>query len=105
MFREMRRFKQQISEAECLKILQEQPRGVLSLLGDGGYLCEGLNAYTAIQAAGCDFLLKTAIHIIIRTAKAARKTDRRSALYGGTVTLRSDRWQIVSFIKKGGQRW
>ena len=37
MFREMRRFKQQISEAECLKILREQPRGVLSLLGDGGY--------------------------------------------------------------------
>jgi nitroimidazol reductase NimA-like FMN-containing flavoprotein (pyridoxamine 5'-phosphate oxidase superfamily) len=33
----MRRFKQQISEAECIRILKEQPRGVLSLIGDDGY--------------------------------------------------------------------
>lgn len=37
MFREMRRFKQQISEEECIRILKEQPRGVLSLIGDDGY--------------------------------------------------------------------
>ena len=37
MFREMRRFKQQISREECIRILREQPRGVLSVLGDGGY--------------------------------------------------------------------
>ena len=37
MFREMRRFKQQISEAECIQILKEQPRGVLSVLGDDDY--------------------------------------------------------------------
>ena len=37
MFREMRRFKQQISEEECIRILKEQPRGVLSMLGDNGY--------------------------------------------------------------------
>ncbi len=37
MFRPMRRFKQQISEAECVRILNEQPRGVLSLIGDDGY--------------------------------------------------------------------
>ena len=37
MFREMRRFKQQISDEECIRILKEQPRGVLSMLGDGGY--------------------------------------------------------------------
>ncbi len=37
MFRSMRRFKQQISEAECIRILKEQPRGVLSLIGDDGY--------------------------------------------------------------------
>lgn len=37
MFREMRRFKKQISEEECIRILKEQPRGVLSLLGDNGY--------------------------------------------------------------------
>ena len=32
MFREMRRFKQQISEEECIRILEEQPRGVLSVI-------------------------------------------------------------------------
>ena len=37
MFREMRRFKQQISEEECIRVLKEQPRGVLSMLGDDGY--------------------------------------------------------------------
>ena len=37
MFRQMRRFKQQISEEECTLILENEPRGVLSLLGDEGY--------------------------------------------------------------------
>lgn len=37
MFREMRRFKQQISNEECVRILKEEPRGVLSMLGDDGY--------------------------------------------------------------------
>ena len=37
MFRKMRRFKQQISEEECIRVLKEQKRGVLSMLGDDGY--------------------------------------------------------------------
>ena len=37
MFRPMRRIKQQVSEEECIKILKEEPRGVLSVLGDDGY--------------------------------------------------------------------
>ena len=37
MFRKMRRFKQQISKEECAQILREQPRGVLSMIGDDGY--------------------------------------------------------------------
>ena len=37
MFREMRRFKQQISQEECVRVLKEQPRGVLSMLGNDGY--------------------------------------------------------------------
>ena len=36
-FRQMRRFKQQVSDEECIRILKEQPRGVLSVIGDGGY--------------------------------------------------------------------
>ena len=37
MFRQMRRFKQQITDAECKEILKNEKRGVLSLLGDDGY--------------------------------------------------------------------
>ena len=37
MFRSMARIKQAISREECLKILREEPRGVLSVLGDDGY--------------------------------------------------------------------
>ena len=37
MFRPMRRHNQQLSQAECVEILKTEPRGVLSLIGDGGY--------------------------------------------------------------------
>ncbi len=37
MFRGMRRFKQQLDSEKCIEILQNEPRGVLAVLGDGGY--------------------------------------------------------------------
>ena len=37
MFRPMRRILQQISEEECLRILQEEKRGILSMYGENGY--------------------------------------------------------------------
>ena len=37
MFRAMGRIKQQISQEECIRVLKEQPRGVLSMIGDNGY--------------------------------------------------------------------
>lgn len=37
MFRKMRRFKQEISQEECIRVLKEQPRGVLSIMGEDGY--------------------------------------------------------------------
>ena len=37
MFRDMRRFKQQLSGEECEKLLIQGKRGVLAVLGDGGY--------------------------------------------------------------------
>lgn len=36
-FRKMRRFKQELPLEECEKVLSEQWRGVLAVLGDGGY--------------------------------------------------------------------
>ena len=37
MFRDMLRFKQALSEEDCIDILKRQPRGVLSVLGDDEY--------------------------------------------------------------------
>ena len=37
MFRKMRRFKQQITDEECIKVLKEAKRGVLSVMGEDGY--------------------------------------------------------------------
>ncbi len=37
MFREMRRFKQQLDTEECERILRETPRGTLAVSGDDGY--------------------------------------------------------------------
>ena len=37
MFREMTRIRQQLAESECIEILQNEKRGVLSVLGDDGY--------------------------------------------------------------------
>lgn len=37
MFREMLRKKQALSEADCIEILEREPRGVLSVLGDEDY--------------------------------------------------------------------
>ena len=37
MFRPMKRIKQQISQEECIRILREEKRGVLSVHGEDGY--------------------------------------------------------------------
>ena len=37
MFRAMRRFKQQLTEADCFAVLQTAKRGVLAVHGDDGY--------------------------------------------------------------------
>ncbi len=37
MFRKMNRIKQAISDEECINILKNEKRGVLSVNGDGGY--------------------------------------------------------------------
>ena len=37
MFRPMRRMKQQLPEEECIRILKEEPRGVLAVHGEDGY--------------------------------------------------------------------
>ena len=65
MFRKMRRFKQQISDEECIRILKEQPRGVLSMLGDDGYP----------YGSPLDHLYMEDGHIYFHGAKEGHKID------------------------------
>lgn len=37
MFRGMRRFKQELTQEDCINILIHEPRGVLSVIGEDGY--------------------------------------------------------------------
>ena len=37
MFRKMRRFKQQVTKEQCIEVLKNSKRGVLSLIGEDGY--------------------------------------------------------------------
>ena len=37
MFRKMRRWKQELEPQECIEVLKQEPRGVLSVVGDDGY--------------------------------------------------------------------
>lgn len=53
MFREMRRFKQQLTEEECRKVLSEGRRGTLAVQGEDGYpYAVPLNFYYDANA-GC----------------------------------------------------
>ena len=37
MFRKLRRFKQELTEEECIGILRKEPRGVMAVHGEDGY--------------------------------------------------------------------
>ena len=63
-FPAMRRFKQQMTDQECLDLLQTAPRGVLAVIGHGGY------PYTV----PLDFLYHDG-HIYFHCAKEGHKLD------------------------------
>ena len=54
-FRRMRRFKQEITESECIDILKKAPRGILAFHGENGYpYAIPLNQlYNEGRTAGC----------------------------------------------------
>ena len=37
MFRKMRRYKQELTEQECIEVLKQEPRGVMAVHGEDGY--------------------------------------------------------------------
>ena len=64
MFRQMRRFKQQITDDECIEVLKSAPRGVMALHGDDGYPYAVPLNYIYID--GC---------LYFHSAKVGHKTD------------------------------
>ena len=51
MFRPMRRFKQQLTEADCFAVLQTAKRGVLAVRGDDGYPSAGPLSFVFVPDA------------------------------------------------------
>lgn len=66
MFRKMRRFKQALSEAECIAILKQEKRATLAVYGEDGYPYALPINYVYDEGDGC---------IYIHCAKAGHKLD------------------------------
>ena len=64
MFREMRRKKQQLSEAECLSVIERNTAGVLAVSGDEGYPYAVPLSYVYLEGA-----------IYFHSAKSGHKLD------------------------------
>lgn len=91
MFREMRRFKQQVSREDCERVLREAPRGVLSLIGDDGYP----------YGIPMDFFYVPEENIIyFHCAKVGHKIDAIKACTKGCFTV----WD-EGFKKAGDWAW
>lgn len=120
MFRKMRRFKQQLTGEECAEILRRERRGVLALLGDGGYpyalpldfVYEGGKIYFHCAAEGHK------IDAIRRCDKASFcVTERGDAVPGewwlavrsviafGRVRILDDREEVLSRVRALGMKY
>ena len=119
-FRAMRRFKQQLTDEECVALLEKEPRGFLSVLGDDGYpygipidfVYDGGKLYfhcakeghkiDAIQA--CD---KVSFSVI---DEGVRKGDDwplhfKSVIVFGRIRILEDREEILSKVRLLGLKY
>ena len=115
MFREMRRKRQQITEMECVEILNRNTSGVLAVLGDEGYpyavpisyVYDGEALYFHCAKSGhkldaiksCD---KVSFCVIDRDEVVPQKytTYFRSVILFGRASILNDDEEILSAIEK-----
>ena len=115
-FRKMRRFKQELSREECFDILKAEKRGVLAVIGDGGYPYAVTVNYFLDEESG---------RIYFHSAKEGHKRDAlnaddkacftvceqgeqredwsyhtRSVVVFGRVRTVSDRAEAVSLVRR-----
>ena len=115
MFREMRRKRQQLTETECIEILNRNTAGVLAVLGDDGYpyavplsyVYDGSAVYVHCAKSGhkldaiksCD---KVSFCVIDEDNVVAQKytTHFRSVIIFGRATILNDGDEIHAAIEK-----
>lgn len=122
MFREMRRIKQQLSFNECIEILKNEPRGILSVLGDDDYpygfpmnfvYDEGENKiyfHCAVEGHKIDAIKKHNKVSFCVHDKGAQKEGHwslniRSVIVFGKITIVEDRDKAYEKIKLLGKKY
>ena len=122
MFREMRRFKQQLTDEACREVLAAAPRGVLAVTGDDGYpYCFFMN-YVYDPSAGklyfhcaregykLDCLRRSAKVCFTVRDEGFRQPDDwaltiRSVIVFGTVRLVEDEAEALPLVRMLGQKY
>lgn len=116
MFREMAKKNKQISSAQCIDLLKQVPRGVLSLQGDDGYPYGVPTNFWYNDADGCIYFHggKTGhkVDAMVRSSKASlcvmsegvREKDDwalsfHSVIVFGTVEILTDHAQILDAVR------
>lgn len=101
MFRDMRRFKQQLDDEECKRLLKNGKRGVLAVLGDEGYPYSVPLNY--VYDGGCLYF-----HSAVEGHKldSVRSCDKASFCVLGDGTLSDDGWSyffnsVIAFGRIG----
>lgn len=120
MFREMRRKKQQLTDATCMELLHQCTSGVLAVLDEDGdpyavplsYVCDGRKIYfhSAIQGHKLDAVRanpKVSFCVIAKDQVIPEKytTAYRSVIAFGTVRILEDEHQKREAIQKLALRY
>lgn len=114
MIRKMRRFKQQLEDADAMNVLRNGHRGVLSLIGDDGYpygvpvnYCVGDDGHIYIHCAGAGHkidALKKCSKVSFTVLEDQPRTPDDFALYVksvivfGRISMVEDREKILKNV-------
>lgn len=122
MWRKMRRWKQQLTDEECVKILKEEPRGVLAINGDDGYPYalpldfiydeeDGrLYFHCAKEGAKIDLLKKSEKVSFCVMDQGYRKEGEwalniKSVIIFGRIELVTDQERAIDHVRKLGMKY
>ena len=122
MFRPMRRFKQQLSDAECVRILKEEKRGVLSLHGEDGYpygipmdhwYCEedgkiyfhGAKAGHKIDALAKDNRVSYCVYDAGFSREGEWALNISSVVVFGRISIVEDREKVLKMVRRLGLKY